>query len=212
MRKLRLQATVFFKFGVALLLVALTTLSISEDQKYDTPQGDKQQNAQAARARCNASGSCVAESRYTATITDVLESDTPFSHQVRLILRFENLSDRPIILAYRAHSVFLLDNYKNRFFCCKSDTAPDVSAVGLGTDVAGKVDPQLVLKPHESEIATFDLWRHREPDLQAFYYDFDLKIDEIDPGSKYTVLKSPYLSFRDLVPRARRQSESSGGQ
>jgi len=82
----------------------------------------------------------------------------------------------------------------------------------MGIDAEGKVDPQFLLKPHESATVIFDVWRHRLPNLQAFHYDFNLMIDEIDPGNRYVVQKNPYLSFRGLVPRSRTSPQAAENQ
>jgi hypothetical protein len=190
-------------FGVVLFAIAAKTPSNSQEHKSGRVAVHEQSETD-WKVRCKNSGSCVAEELYTATVTDVLLSDTPTSHQVRLIVRFENMSGIPLILGYRSHTASVLDNFKNRFYCCASQSSPDFNAIGIGIDTGNKVDPQLLLQPHESANAIFELWRHRD-NLQAASYDFDVMIDQIDPENKYRVLHNPYLSFRDLVPRARPQ-------
>jgi hypothetical protein len=192
-------------FRVSAILTMLTaaaiTLSYSREQGFSTESATANQPPQAERPDCKNPGKCVDRGPYIATVTDIFESDTPYSHQVRLTLKFDNLSESPIILAYRAHSAFLLDNFKNRFFCCKNDSAPDASAIGIGTDTEAKVDPSFLLRAHENATVLFDLWRRRPPNVQAAHYDFDLMIDEIDPSNMYVVQQNPYISFRRLVPR-----------
>jgi hypothetical protein len=130
---------------------------------------------------------------------------------VRLVLRFENVTSHAVILGYRAQSGFLLDNFRNRYFCSQAGqtgpNAQDNSAVGIGTDRDSKVDPQLMLKPKQSESASFDLWRHRDLDQQVSFYDFDVMIDEIDPRDPGTVLTHPYLSFRNLQSKVSGQGQ-----
>jgi hypothetical protein len=201
MQKRNFQA-VFLGIKLFLLFVAFPVVSEAQDQK-----GSFARIGEQTEQSCSKSGVCVAEDRYTATVTDVLPNESPNSLRVRLIVRFENISDAPLILAYRAHSASLLDDFKNRFYCCTGDSAPDLNAIGIGTDAGAKVDPQLVLQPHDQANVIFELWRRRD-NLQASYYDFDVMIDEIDPVHKYRVLRNPNLSFRDLVPRARLQRQS----
>jgi hypothetical protein len=195
----------FRRITIVAVLIARIPLSNSQenDPSSHSTSITTSQSRQLEQLNCRDSGKCFDAGPYTATVTDILESETPNSHQVRLLLSFNNVSDSAIILAYRAHSAFLLDNFKNRFFCCKSDNAPDSSAVGMGIDAEGKVDPQLILKPHESAIVIFDLWRRRPPNLQASYFDFNLMIDQIDPSNRFIIQKNPYLSFRGLLPRRR---------
>lgn len=149
-------------------------------------------------SHCGKSPKCFDAGNYTVTVTDVIESQTPNSRLVRLIVRFENVSDQRVILAYRVHSSFLLDNFRNRYFCCKgAETSTDPSAVGIGTDMDGKVDSQFRLQPKQSGSVSFDLCRPRPPDQEASYYDFDVMIDQIDPDA-LTVQMHPFVSFRNL--------------
>jgi hypothetical protein len=190
------------RISIVVLGVIMGTLASAQEDKA-RPSPVQEQNKQTDHSHCRNKASCAEAGPYTATVTDIIESETPNSRLVRLIFRFENVMDRPIILGYRAHSGFLLDNFSNRYFCCRgAEPVPDPSAVGIGTDIGDKVDPQLMLKPNESDSASFDFWRQRPPNQRAAYYDFDLMIDRIDPSDLKTVLKHPYLSFRNLKTRA----------
>jgi len=148
---------------------------------------------------CSGGTNCLNVGTYTATITDIVASDTPTWRLARLIMRFTNRSDDRIFLAYRARSCFLIDNFGNRFFYSKNgDWEQDMSAVGIGTDVGNKIDPQFMLKPKESGVASFDLWRQRPPNEKALSYEFSVMIDEIDPSDLKTVLWRPLLQFHKV--------------
>jgi len=209
MRRTICSPIVWLELATVFAVLSATTYSRCQEPRH-IPSPATDQAVQTSRSRCRDASVCFDAGAYTASVIGLSESDTHSSRLVRLILRFENLSDATIILAYRAHSAFLLDNFKNRFFSCHGSDGPDLSAVGIGIDSGDEIDPQLTLKPHETEIATFDLWRNRSPNQQASHYDFDLMIDEIDPSSKYTVKKHPYLSFRGIAPGARHENQDSG--
>jgi hypothetical protein len=168
------------------------------------------EHAAVAHVLCGNSDSCVAEEAYTATVTDVLPNLNTNSFQVRLIVRFDNVSDTPLILGYRAHSASLLDNFKNRYYCCSAQTAADSSAIGIGIDTRDKVNPELLLRPHDSANVIFELWRSRDK-VQAAYYDFDVMIDQIDPENDYRIVHNPILSFRNLLPRTNARRLSKNG-
>ncbi|HEV2730227.1 MAG TPA: hypothetical protein VGV15_09355, partial [Terriglobales bacterium] len=106
----------------------------------------------------------------------------------------------PLILAYRAHSSLLVDNFRNKYSCCAPGSTRDTSAVGIGIDSDNTVDPQFMLKARQSDGVSFDLWRHRPPDQQASSYDFCLMIDQLDPGDLKTVQRHPNLVFKKLAP------------
>jgi hypothetical protein len=173
-------------------------------------------NQQSEGARCDRSPNCVDAGEYTATVTKIFESTTEKSRMVRVILRFENVSDHVIILAYRAQSGFLLDNFRNRYFCSQGGqtgpNAQDNSAVGIGIDRDNKIDPQFMLKPKQSDIASFDLSRSRGINQQATFYDFDVMIDEIDPVDPGIILSHPFLSFRNLQSKGSGSSKPGAGK
>ncbi len=200
-KQLRLLLRVSLQICIVVVGMNGDVPATSQEGKSSTPPPPGQ-NTPTDQGHCRNSLNCFDAGAYTATVTDIIASETPNSRLVRLILRFENFTDHALILGYRAHSGFLLDNFKSRYFCCRgAETALDPSAIGIGTDVGDKVDPQFMLKAKESDSASFDLWRQRPPNQPSSYYDFDLMIDQIDPADLKTVLKHPYLSFRNLNAR-----------
>ena len=193
-------------FRISIVILAMTLGICAGAEEKSKPARSQDANPQIEGPNCNSRPNCVDVGSYTATATNVWPSVTPNSRQIRLILRFDNVSEQPIILAYRGHSLFVLDDYGNRYFCCQNDTVPDSSAVGIGIDQGDKVDPQFILKPHESAIASFDLWTHRTNPV-ASYYDIDVMIDEVDPTDRNTVQKHPYLPFRNVLPTIRQHNQ-----
>jgi hypothetical protein len=157
---------------------------------------------EAARKGCRSTANCFDAGAYIVTVTDIIEGDMPNYRKARLALVFENLTDETLVLAYRSGSSVMVDNFKNRYSCCQTDSSKeDASAIGIGIDRDDKVSPQFRLKPRASDSVSFDLWRHRPPDLAASHYHFDLMIDEIDPSGK-TVLRRSVIFFRNLPARA----------
>jgi hypothetical protein len=180
-------------------------VSVAGNGQQSTTDATTGERSGQVSTHCGNKPNCVDGVSYTATVTNIIESTTATHRMVRLIVRFENVSDHTIILAYRAGSGFLLDNFGNRYFCSQGGqtgpNAQDNSAVGIGTDRDNKVDPLFMLKPTQSESASFDLSRKRPPDQQASFYDFDVMIDEVDSHDPVTVLTHPYVSFRNLRAR-----------
>lgn len=198
------------RYRTHMLFLALILTSLAQSQELSrraslltvSPQV---QDPQAARVRCRTSVNCFDAGSYIVTVTDVIEGDVPGYRRARLALRFENLTDNTLVLAYRSGSSFMVDNFKNRYSCCQTDsTREDTSAIGIGIDRDDKINPQFRLRPRASDTVSFDLWRHRPPEEPASYYHFDLMIDEIDQSGKF-ILRHPVLFFRNLpaiVPEA----------
>jgi hypothetical protein len=156
------------------------------------------QDPEAARAHCRSDVTCFDAGAYIVTVFDIIEADIPRYRKARLALRFENLTDETLVLAYRSGSSLMVDNFKSLYSCCETKSSKeDTSAIGIGVDREDKVNAQFRLKPRASDTVSFDLWRHRPPDDAASYYHFDVMIDEIDPTGK-TILRHPVLFFRNL--------------
>jgi hypothetical protein len=147
-----------WKDSLRITVVLAITLGVfacaQEAGRTSRVEQGQEPNQQSEGARCDMSPNCVDAGEYKATVTKIFESATEKSRMVRVILRFENVSDHVIILAYRAQSGFLLDNFGNRYFCSQGGqtgpNAQDNSAVGIGIDRENKVDPQFILKPKQT--------------------------------------------------------------
>jgi hypothetical protein len=188
---------------VGLLLLAFVVTARAHSQETASKASifvlpSKVQDPEAARAHCRSDVTCFDAGAYVVTVTDIIEGDIPNYRRARLVLRFDNLTHDTLILAYRFHSSFMVDNSKSLYSCCQIDSSKeDTSAIGIGIDRDDKVNPQFRLKPQASDNVSFELWRHRPPDEPAAYYHFDVMIDEIDPTGK-TILRHPVLFFRNL--------------
>jgi hypothetical protein len=99
---------------VAICFIGNPLLSLSQENSSSSPQI---LGKSADSSHCGKSPRCFDAGNFTATVTDIIESQTLNSYLVRIVVRFENTSDQRVVLAYRAHSGFLLDNFENRYFC-----------------------------------------------------------------------------------------------
>ena len=198
--KLLNQRTWNLPMSASCLVITTAMLLHAQQNEFLVPK-TKVDNL--VRLNCRNDDYCAEGDTYVATLTDILESTTPHSRLVRLILTFENLGEDPIVLAYRAHSIYVLDNFKSRYFCCTNQTSADSSAVGIGIDQGSNIDPHFMLKPHQSANTTFDVWTYRT-NPRASYYDVNIMIDEIDPTDLNAIRRNPILAFRGVMPKVRR--------
>jgi hypothetical protein len=151
--------------GVFLLVMILGLRARSQEAAPNSPlfvTPSQVQAPETARAHCKSAVNCFDAGPYIVTVTDIIEGDIPGYRLARLVLRFENLTDSTLVLGYRSGSSFMVDNFRNRYSCCKTDSSKeDTSAIGIGIDRDDKVDAQFMLKPRATDIVSFDLWRHR---------------------------------------------------
>jgi len=157
------------------------------------------QTPEAKRAHCRTAVDCFDAGSYLMTVIDIIEGDIPGYRKARLALHFENLTDETLIFGYQSRSSFMVDNFRDYYSCCRTDTGEDTSAIGIGIDIDDQAGSQFTVKPHSSNNASFDLWRHRPPDQEASHYHFYIMIDELDPAGK-TIVKHTPVFFKNLQP------------
>lgn len=94
-------------------------------------------------------------------------------HLVKMNIRFTNLTDRPLILAYVTGSSGGVDNLGNAYYWGRAGTH-DISTTGIGLLEGRKADTQFELSPGESRNAMFAIIRYeaaRKPLGRSFTYN-----------------------------------------
>lgn len=114
-------------------------------------------------------------------------------------IRFRNVSDKPVILAYRKASGAGTDNFGNRYFWGRAGTH-DTSVKGIGYVDARSADPQFALDPGRSRNASFAVTRYeaRPPIGESFGYDLVIDELEILPGQQIRSVRQNSVSFTNL--------------
>lgn len=122
-------------------------------------------------------------------------------HAVALNIRFRNISDKPIILAYQSGSSAGIDNFGNTFHWGRAGTH-DTSVKGMGIVTGRSADTQFQLSPGQARNATFNLWRYyaKPPIGESWKYDVVIEEIEIQPGQVVKSVRQNSLNFTDLAP------------
>lgn len=153
-------------------------------------------NACGDTPHCFGAGPFVASvARFTAA------APTSGSHTVLVTLEFRNVGSQPIILAYKAHSGLIVDNYGNRYYWGRAGTV-DQSAKGIGMVNGTRADPQFALQPGQSRQATFQLTRYNVGKTAigtGFSYDLEIEQLGVLPSNQLQSLRDYSLSFSDLA-------------
>jgi hypothetical protein len=147
-------------------------------------------------ARCHNAGAFVAE------VIQVQSSAMTAGarHQsVSINIRFRNISDRPVILAYRASSSAALDNFGNGFTWGRPGTH-DTSVKGIGLVTARSADTQFQLAPGQSRNATFGIMRFNAVPPIGDRWNYNVVVDEVEiqPGQVVKAVRQNSLSFANL--------------
>jgi len=138
-------------------------------------------------------------------------------HSVAFNIRFKNISDKPVILAYRSASSAGLDNFGNGFTWGRPGTH-DTSVKGIGMVTGRSADTQFQLPPGQARSATFNLIRFNAapPIGESWNYDVIIEEIEIQPGQVVKSVRQNSLNFTRLAPgtftaSAGSAAASSGG-
>ncbi len=155
-----------------------------------------------AKDPCNGVPRCFNAGTFTAEVMQVSATAmTPGArhHSVSFNIRFRNLTDKPMILAYRSGSSSALDNFGNGFTWGRPGTH-DTSVKGIGMVAGRSVDTQFSLAPGQSRNATFGLIRFnaRPPIGDAWNYDVVVEEIEILPGQVVRSTRQNSVNFTNL--------------
>jgi hypothetical protein len=153
---------------------------------------------------CQGSPRCYNAGTFIAEIMQVAASNMSAGarhHTVTFNIRFRNISDEPIVLAYRASSSAGMDNFGNQYFWGQSGTH-DTSVKGIGIIDKRNADTQFVLGPGQSRSATFSVVRYYAKAPYGTVFGFDTVIDELEilSGSQVRSVRQNSLSFSSLTP------------
>jgi hypothetical protein len=123
-------------------------------------------------------------------------------HLVRMNIRFHNLTDRPITLAYVTGSSLSVDNLGNTYGWGRPGTH-DVSTQGIGIVEGRKADPQFRLASGESREAVFAVIRYNSGRSQlGNSFNYNTTIAELQQqGNLLNVVKQYSLRFPHLPDR-----------
>jgi hypothetical protein len=179
----------------ATLLAALASLGLAAPFAHAA--------APAPKDNCGGNPRCYDAGAFVAEVMQVSASAMTAGarHQgVVINIRFRNVSDKPVILAYRSGSSQALDNFGNGFTWGRPGTH-DTSVKGIGMIAGRSVDTQFGLNPGQARSATFNIIRFNARPPIGNAWNYDVVIDEIEilPGQVVRSARQNSLSFPRLT-------------
>lgn len=131
---------------------------------------------------------------------------------VALNIRFRNVSEKPIILAYRSASSAGLDNFGHGYTWGRPGKH-DTSVKGIGILTGRFVDTQFALTPGQSRSATFNIIRFNAAPPIGNGWNYDVVIEEVEvlPGQVVRSARQNSLSFASLAAGTFRGSSAVAG-
>jgi len=166
---------------------------------------------------CAGKPSCYSAGPFVAEVMGMTPSQTPAgfigNHVLQVNVRFRNLTNQPLILAYVARSGVITDNNGKRYDEQRQGFTN--AAKGIGTVDRDKADPQFVLNSGASSNASFVLARRheandaRDPIGTAFNFDLSIAQLEVLASQQVRTLREYSVGFTDLGNSAAPAASSS---
>jgi WD40 repeat protein len=155
---------------------------------------------------CSGKPRCYSAGPFVAEVIGMTPSQTPGSignHVLQVNVRFRNLTNQPLILAYVARSGVITDNNGKRYDEQRQGFTN--AAKGIGTVDRDKADPQFVLSSGASSNASFVLARlhgdNAPRDAIGTAFNFDLSIAQLEvlPGQQIHTVREYAVTFSNLT-------------
>jgi len=153
---------------------------------------------------CGGKPRCYSAGVFSAEVVGLTGSQAaPGAHHViRLNVRFRNVTNQPLILAYKGGTSLATDNFGNPYYWGRAGTH-DTSFQGIGL-MGRSIDPSFALRPGESRNATFTLYRFNPPrnSMLGTGFTYDVVVGQIElmtNGQQVRVAREYSLNFQNLT-------------
>jgi hypothetical protein len=150
-----------------------------------------------ASAGCAGEKFCTETATFLAEVTNFRTSVLGGARQATASVRFQNKTDRPLVLGYAHGSGVVIDDQGNRYIV---DTRDIHSVRAIGIVARNSIDPKFTLQPGESSDALFRFSWYPGNQVTGTSYQLELTIREIDPiaGDQHKLGTEHATQFRGL--------------
>ena len=186
--------SVFRSLAVPTILLALGTFGAAQ---VSQPQIAAPAAMPAQNSFCGNQPFCYEANDFAATITDFRTSTAGYYKVIDVIVRFQNKTNRPLILAYVAGSGAAMDDRGNRYGVGGSNALR-----GIGQFYGGNnFDPKFNIPPGGFGDAQFELIWAPGQTVYGLTFELNLTIDEINTveGNQHTLGGEFPLHYRGLT-------------
>jgi len=180
--------------GVATILLALNASGAAQASQAQiaAPTALPAQNS-----LCGNQPFCYEANDFTATITDFRTSTQSYLKIIDVIVRFQNKTNRPLILGYVASSGTAMDDRGNRYGVWGANGFRGIGQV-YGPN---NFDPKFNLPPGGFGDAQFELAWNPGQQVYGLTFELSLTVDEISTveGNQHTLAGEFPLHYRGLA-------------
>lgn len=153
-----------------------------------------------------ASGSCGPQcfnaGPFAAAVSQMTMSQQGYWHIIRMNLQFQNLTNEPLIIAYREGSMVMVDNLGNTYQAAGGNPG---AVQGMGIDRGNQTDAQFTLGPGQTGNVMYSVARSRGNDSAigtGFSYNFTIDELQAQNGAQAIAVRQYNLNFPSLAPGA----------
>lgn len=151
---------------------------------------------------CENRAACYAAGPFVAEVSRIAESrqnhNSYFYHSLTFTLRFRNVTNQPLVLAYGHRSASAVDDQGNRY----GPTADANHVRGMGISRGNSADASFALRPGETREATFEVrFQARPQHVLGTSYSFDLAVEQLEvlPRNQLRTMREFAVGYRDLT-------------
>jgi hypothetical protein len=139
---------------------------------------------------------CYETGDFAATITNFRTSVVSYYRLIDATIRFQNKTDKPLILGYANASGIAVDERGNRY-----GVGGPNGFRGIGLVNGANFDPRFVIAPASSSDARFELTWAPGPALVGTTFELDMTVNKINTveGGQHTLGGEFPLTFRGLT-------------
>jgi hypothetical protein len=145
---------------------------------------------------CQGQERCYSTGLFVAQITQVTSSMAGGYQAIGFKVRFRNVTNQPLVLAYKSGTSLAIDNHGQRY-------APrGVNAVrGIGVFGAGQVNADFIIQPGQTRDASFEVQRYLARTLVGTGFTWDVAVEQLEllPANQVRSVREYSLNFTDLT-------------
>ena len=145
---------------------------------------------------------CFNAGPFAAAVSQMTMSQQGYWHIIRMNLQFQNLTNQPLIIAYREGSMVMVDNLGNTYQAAGGNPG---AVQGMGIDRGNQTDSQFSLGPGQTGNVMFSVARSRGNDSAigtGFSYNFTIDELQAQNGAQAIAVREYNLNFPSLAPGA----------
>jgi hypothetical protein len=145
---------------------------------------------------CGGQPHCSSAGAVAVQVAGLTSTSSNNRNLLKLDLKFSNRGSVPVILAYRAGSHQVVDNQGGAY----GSGQLGQPVAGIGQVRSGVADPQFLLQPGETRMASFNALGYGRRTGTSYTHSLALEQLEILPSQQVRTVREYALSFADLTP------------